>query len=281
VQQDLREVSYRGEVLSFWPSDVVLIVVQAGLVLGPRPTPPSFLLRLRTGAWAWILPISLGGTIALVASFPSLAPAFTYLSLVAIPLLAIPSLAIPSLTTWRGAAFGVAAAAALFALGWSAQGSLWGQGAALALTALSCSTLASYLCAVAPRPLLKVAIVVMAVLDAYLVFGQLLEAPNNAINAASPGSGLPQLQFAAFGSALVGYGDLFIAATLGGVLVTRSLRLRGAVVLLACSAVFDLLFLVVGTLPATVPVAAALLILEVRARRAKPSARALTREAAA
>jgi hypothetical protein len=91
---------------------------------------------------------------------------------------------------------------------------------------------------VAPTRLLKVAIVVMAVLDAYLVFGQLLETPNTAINAASPGSGLPQLQFAAFGSALVGYGDLFIAATLGGVLVTRRMRRRGAAVVLGCSAVF-------------------------------------------
>ena len=274
MQPDLREVSYRGGVLSFWPSDLVLIVVQAALVLGPRPLAPALLHRLRTGAWAWVLPISLGGTIALVASFPGLAPSFTYLSLVAIPLLAVPALA-----TWRGPALGVVAAAALFSLSWLAQGSLWGQGAAVALTALSCTTLASYLCAVAPRALLKVAIVAMAVLDAYLVFGQLLEAPNNAINAASPGSGLPQLQFAAFGSALVGYGDLFIAATLGGVLVSRAMRYRGAAVVLACSAVFDLLFLVVGTLPATVPVAVALLILELRERRARSGTRSLTREA--
>jgi hypothetical protein len=68
---------------------------------------------------------------------------------------------------------------------------------------------------------------------------------------------------------------LFIAATLGGVLLTRRARYGGAVVVLACSAVFDLLFLVVGTLPATVPVAVALLILEVRARRATSGARAL------
>jgi hypothetical protein len=217
-----------------------------------------------------VLPISLGGTIALVAAFPSIAPSLTYLSLIALPILAI-----PALSTWRGPVVGLAAAATLFALSWGAQGSLLGQGAAVALTALSCSTLASYLCAAAPPRLLKVAIVVMAGLDAYLVFGQLLEAPNNAINAASPGSGLPQLQVAAFGSALVGYGDLFIAATLGGVLASSIMRWRGALVVLGCSAVFDLLFLVVGTLPATVPVATALVILEARARRAKTSTRAV------
>lgn len=260
--------------LSFWPSDVVLIVVQALLVVGPRPPAPAFLGRLRTGAWAWVLPISLGGTIALVSAIPGLAPSFTYLSLVAIPILAVPALAV-----WRGPTVGIAAAVVLFAASWMAQGSLVGQGAAVALTALSCTTLASLLCAVAPARLLKVAIVVMAALDAYLVFGQLLEGPNNAINAASPGSGLPQLQVAAFGSALVGYGDLFIAATLGGVLVSRRMRYRGAALVLGCSAVFDLLFLVVGTLPATVPVAVALLILELRAWRERSGARADPRAA--
>ena len=40
-----------------------------------------------------------------------------------------------------------------------------------------------------------------------------------------------------------------------------------ALLVLACSAVFDLLFLVVGTLPATVPVAVALGLIEVERRR--------------
>jgi hypothetical protein len=252
-------------VLSFWPSDLVLISVQAALVLGPRPPAPRPLLRLRSGIWAWVLPLSLGGTIALVAQYPRLAPSFTWLSLVALPVLAVPALAVR--LGWRLA---VAAAAGLFALSWTAQGTLVGDGAAVAITALSCATLASYLCAVAPTRLLKVAVVVMAVLDAYLVFGQLLEAPNNAINAASPGSGLPQLQVAAFGSALVGYGDLFVAAVLGGVLASRAVRGRAALAVLLVSCAFDLLFLVVDVLPATVPVALTLLGLELRTRLRRP-----------
>jgi hypothetical protein len=248
-------------VLSFWPSDLVLISVQAALVLGPRPQAPRFLLRLPSGIWAWVLPLSLCGTIALFAQYPRLAPAFTWLSLVALPILAMPALAV-----WLSRRVGVAAAIVLFVIAWAAQGTLVGQGSAVAITALSTATLASYLCAVAPTRLLKVAIVVMATLDAYLVFGQLLEAPNNAINAAAPGSGLPQLQVAAFGSALVGYGDLFVAAVLGGVLVTRAVRGRAALTVLLVSCVFDLLFLVVGTLPATVPVALTLLALELRTR---------------
>jgi hypothetical protein len=252
-------------VLPFWPSDAVLITVQAALVLGPRPPAPAFLHRLRTGAWAWVLPISLGGTIALVGQFPGLAPSFTYLSLVALPVLAVPALA-----TWVGLRLGALVAVALFTASWAAQGTLTGQGAAVALTAISCATLASYLCAVTPPSLLKVAIVLLATLDAYLVFGHLLEAPNNAINAASPGSGLPQLQYAAFGSVSVGYEDLLIAATLGGVLLTRGLRRRGALTVLVLSGAFDLLFLVVDTLPATVPVALALVALELHARLVRP-----------
>lgn len=258
--------------LPFWPSDLVLIAVQAALVLGPRPPAPRLLRRLSSGAWAWVLPLSLGGTIALVAQFPGLAPSFTYLSLVALPLLAIPALAV-----WMGPRLGVVAAIVLFVVGWAAAGSLVGQGAAVAITALSAATLASYLCAVAPARLLKVAVVVMAVLDAYLVFGQLLEAPNNAINAASPGSGLPQLQVAGFGSAFLGYGDLFVAATLGGVLVTRAVRRRAALTVLLFSSAFDLLFLVVGTLPATVPVALTLIALEVHTRLTRPQPRGVPR----
>jgi hypothetical protein len=207
-------------VLSFWPSDAVLITVQAAMVVGPRPQPPSFLLGLRSGAWAWVLPLSLGGTIALVAQFPSLAPSFTYLSLVALPLLAVPALA-----TWIGLRLAVVAAGVLFAVSWVAQGELVGPGAA-------------------------------------------------------PGSGLPQLQVEAFGSALMGYGDLFVAAVLGGVLVTRGLRRRAAVMVLLASCAFDLLFLVVGTLPATVPVALTLIALELRARPTRSRSRGTPREAA-
>jgi len=44
--------------LAFWPSDAALLATQAGLVCGPRPRPPSQLIQLRTGFWAWLMPIS-------------------------------------------------------------------------------------------------------------------------------------------------------------------------------------------------------------------------------
>ena len=43
---------------------------------------------------------------------------------------------------------------------------------------------------------------------------------NAVLNAASPGGGLPRLQFVAFGSAVMGFGDIFLAAVLGALLAS-------------------------------------------------------------
>ena len=91
-----------------------------------------------------------------------------------------------------------------------------GDGAALALSAFSCVALGVLLAAVTPPRWLAAGIVAMAVADTALVVSDLLQRPNNALNAAHPPAGLPQLQSAVFGSAVMGYGDLFVAGALGG-----------------------------------------------------------------
>ena len=64
----------------------------------------------------------------------------------------------------------------------------------------------------------------------------------------------------------MGYGDLFVAALLGAVLARRVARQRvGALLTLALAGLFDLLFFVLNELPATVPVALALIVLEISA----------------
>jgi len=61
----------------------------------------------------------------------------------------------------------------------------------------------------------------------------------------------------------MGYGDLFVAALLGAVMVSDGQRQRSAAVLtLLLAGAFDLLFFVVNELPATVPVALALIVVE-------------------
>ena len=109
----------------------------------------------------------------------------------------------------------------LFALAWWRRETLLGEGAAVLLSALSCVTLGVLLAAVAPRGWLKVGIVAMAAVDAYLVGSSLLQPANDVLNAAAPPAHLPQLQRALFGDALIGYGDLFVAGVFGAIVAAE------------------------------------------------------------
>jgi len=254
--------------LAFWPSDAVLVATQASLVCGPRPRLPRCLARLRSSVWAWLLlPVSLGGTIALLAAAPGLGLAYAWVAAVGVPVMA--AVALTALGRSRRpvlvrAVVAGSSAVVLGAVAWMLDGSLLGQAAAVTLTALSACAIASYLAGLAPARLLKVGLVAMATLDAVLVFSHALAGPNDTLNAAGPGGHLPHLQVATFGSALIGYGDLFVAAVLGCLIVPPARRWPAALLVLVLSAAFDLLFFVVDELPATVPVAAALLLLEAR-----------------
>jgi len=137
---------------------------------------------------------------------------------------------------------------------------------ALALTALACVSLGWLLACVVPARWLKLGIYAMATIDAWLIASDLLQGPNAVLNAASPGS-LPQLQYASFGSAVTGFGDLFLAATLGALLAAdRRLQLTGAALLAVLALGFDLLFFAVDSLPATVPVALTLAVIDLTDR---------------
>jgi hypothetical protein len=158
----------------------------------------------------------------------------------------------------------------LFTVAWAAKGSLSGQSAALALSALACITLGWLTACVVPARWLKLGIYVMAAVDAYLVGTNLLQGPNAVLNSAAPAADLPRLQLANFGSALMGFGDLFIAATLGALLASdRRLQLRGAALAAVIGLTFDLLFFTVDELPATVPIALTLACIEAIRRRAR------------
>jgi hypothetical protein len=256
--------------LGFIPSDAAMLVVQAGVVAAPRRAPEASILRRFSGP-AWAL-IPIGSIIAVVFAIryvSATATGLTYLALVAVPILAAAALG------WadRGARPWMAGLAIpLFILAWADRSGLAGQGAATLLSALSCVTLGVLLAAVTPPRWLKAGILAMAVADAWLVTSDLLQAPNATLVAAKPAGGLPQLQSELFGSVSMGYGDLFVAGLLGAVLA-REGRSQGPVALLTLviAGLFDLLFLVIHELPATVPVALALVATEAwywrRARR--------------
>ena len=246
--------------LSFWPSDAVLLTVQALCVLLPAAGLPAWAARRAGRAWALIPPLSLVLVIAAIAVLPGVADGLTWLALLACPPLAAAALGWAMRGAWPPLAL---LAAPLLALAWTEQGTLLGDGCAAVITALSCVTLGRLIAGVTPLTWLKVAIVAMAVIDAYLVFSRKLEQPNATLNAAAPAPGLPQLQSASFGNAVIGYGDFFVAGVFGAIVAREGApNWAAAGLTFGCCFLFDLLFLTTDTLPATVPVAVALLLYE-------------------
>jgi hypothetical protein len=259
--------------LPFWLSIGVLSLVQAGLVALPQPPLAPLLGRIGGRWWALVLPLSIVVVISAVALDSATADFLTYLALVAVPPLA--ALALGWLIRGRRPVYALAVIP-LFALAWAAKGALAGQTAALALSALSCVTLGWLVAGMVPGRWLKLGIYAMAAVDAYLVAGDLLQGPNAVLNTATPGAGLPRLQLAHFGSALMGFGDFFVAATLGALLASygRRTQLQGAALAASICVGFDFLFFTVDELPATVPIALTLAALEFSGRlRAVPQER--------
>lgn len=261
-----------------------LDVLQAACVLLPAAGLPAWLARQRIASlnrwWALVLPASIVVCVGGIALVPSSADFYTYLALFAVPPLGVAALA------WgaRGArpAFGAIGLVLVAVAIWRSTDSQVGDLAAGALTALSCVTLARLLVAVAPLTLVKVALVVMAIIDAYLVFGGGIETSANLLNAAAPAFELPQLQTAYFRGASLGYGDLFVAAVFGALLAAEHrAQTLGAAICLVAFVAFDVLFNYFDTLPATVPVAVVLVGWELGSRPwARRPDRAATPQAA-
>lgn len=256
--------------MPFWASIGLLSIAQAAIVALPSTrSVPSALERLRSPLWALVPAASVVGFVIVAQSAErGSADALTYLALLAVPPLA--ALALGWLA--RGARPGAAAlVVVLFALAWAYRGRLGGDAAALVLSGLSCVALGALLGAVTPARWLAIGIVAMAIADSALVIAQQLQHPSSVLNAAHPAVGLPRLQAAIFGSASMGYGDLFVAGVLGGLLASqasRRVQLRGAVLVAAFAIAFDLLFFFVDELPATVPVAVALVTILLPSRPA-------------
>ena len=271
--------------LAFIPSDAVMLALQAGVVAAPRRPPEiPWIRRLSGPAWALIPIASIVGVIFAIRYMSGTATGLTWLALIAVPLLA--AAALGWATRWSRPWLAVLAVP-MFVLAWASRTTLVGEGTAVLLSALSCVTLGVLLAAVTPPRWLKLGIIAMSAADVWLVLSDLLQAPNNSLIAAAPlpGSGLPQLQSELFGSVSLGYGDLFVAGLLGAVLA-REGRRQGpmALLTLVLAGLFDLLFFVLNELPATVPVALALIVGEAwqwwgrrRARQRAPAPVAVER----
>jgi hypothetical protein len=165
------------------------------------------------------------------------------------------------------------AALPLFVLAWAVPEALAGEAAATALSGLACVALGWLLVNAVAARWLRWGVYAMAAIDACLVAANLLQGPSDVLSVAAPAADLPALQVANFGSARMGFGDLFVAALVGCLLAQPpadgpqrrhigAFEARrqwvGAGLVAGLGLSFDLLFFAVDTLPATVPVAVAL-----------------------
>ena len=224
--------------------------------------------------WLALVPAgSIAVVIGVVELESSSARWLSYLALVAVPPLAAFALAAlihRARPAWAWAAL------PLFGLAWAVPDALAGEAAATALSGLACVTLGWLLVSAVPAAWLRLGVYAMAIVDTVYVSADLLQGPNAVLNAAAPAASLPALQSVHLGSAVMGFGDLFIAALVGCLLAAdgpiRQGRLDisarrqrvGAGLTLVLALGFDLLFFAVDTLPATVPVAVALALVESR-----------------
>jgi hypothetical protein len=248
----------------FSADNLALVVAQAACVALPGAGLPAWAQRLRARWWALVLPLSIAVVVAAIAAAPTVANVLSWVALVLVP----PGCALALGWAGRGARPRLAPlAAALLVLAWVDPGSRLGQAATTLLIAGSAVTLGRLLAGLTPLTLLKAGVVAMAVVDAYLVFTNRLQAPNATLVAASPGRGLPQLQSAYIGAASLGYGDFFAAAVVGAILAAeRRNQLVAAVATIAFSLAWDQLFLIYDVLPATIPPAVTLLVFTRRRR---------------
>jgi hypothetical protein len=231
---------------------VALCLVQAITVLGPRQ-PPRLVRRAVLG----MIPLAaIGGVALLLAERPSLAQQATDLAAIATPIAAL-----AGLVTFRVRALALLTPV-LYLIAWKGDGRP-AQIATDLLIAGAAVSLAWLTGTVAPRGGLIVGIFAATVVDIYqVVVSEQVQVASHALSVAQPAAGLPRLQELVWGTASMGWGDAYLAALLGIVVVASSLRVRlvtaGSLFVLAV--LFGFLFHVLDTLPATVPVAASLLI---------------------
>jgi hypothetical protein len=238
---------------------------RAACVALPAAGVPLLLQRLRSRGWALVAPVSIVAVVAALAVWSAGAQALAWVALLLVP----PGCALAFGWAAHGARPWLAALAVpLLAAALAAPEAPAGELAGIALIAGASITAGRLLAGAAPVTLLKVGVVAMAAIDATFIFGHLSDHQNAQFAAAVAAPGLPQFQVARLGGASCDFGDFFAAALVGAIVAReRSGQLPAAVATFVVTQAFDQFFLVVDSLPATLPPAVVMLALEVRRRR--------------
>ena len=229
----------------------LLDAARAACMALPAAGVPLALRALRGRGWAFVAPLSIVAVLAAIALWSASARGLAWVSLLLVP----PGCALSLGWAARGARPWLAPVAVpVLAVALAAPNELGGQLARIVLIAGSCITVGRLVAGAAPLGLVKAGVVAMALIDASVVFGHLADAQNAQFSGALPSAGLPQLQVADLGRAATDYGDFFVAGLVGGVLAAeRRGQVAAALAMFVVSQAFNQLFLVVDTLPMTVP----------------------------
>jgi hypothetical protein len=243
----------------------VLDSAQALCVALPAAGIPAFLLRLGGRGWALVAPLSVVLTVAAITAASASADVLTWIAFLLVPIGCALALgwAAHGARPWLAIAVVPLLVAAL-----AAPDDALGRVARLLLIVGSVVTAGRLLAGAAPLRYLKWGVVAMAAVDALFIFGDFFGDENAAFNAAAPAEGLPRLQVADIGEVSTDYGDYFVAGLVGAILAAeRRPQVIAALLTLAAAQAFNQLFLVVDSLPGTVPPAVVMLGFELWYRR--------------
>jgi hypothetical protein len=232
-------------------------MTQAALVAGGSVRcVPSALRALLHPLFAALPLLALVGVVFWLRAAPQQAGALAKIALLGVPLLAL-------IAALRIGLVATALVAAMVVVTLHDGHTLAGQICALGLIAASCTVLGALLVEVTPPRWLGAGIAATAAVDLVLVASGLLTPASLALNSAGVTESLPQLQRVELGPLTMGYADLFLPALVGALLATRARSRHWVALLTLCFALAaGSIFLVADRLPATVPVALALLVVE-------------------
>jgi hypothetical protein len=253
----------------FEPDTSLLDAAQALCIALPAAGLPAVLLRFGGPGWSLVAPLSVVATVVAITVAAESAEVLTWIALLLVP----PGCALALGWAAHGARPWMAVLVVpMLAAAVIAPNDPLGRLARLALIVGSCVTVGRLLAGAAPSTFLKAGVFAMATIDAIFIFGDFFGEQNAQFNAAAPGD-LPRLQVAEVGDVSTDYGDFFVAALVGGILaMERRPQALAAIATFAVALAFNQLFLVVDSLPGTVPPALVLLAFEVR-RRPRPAYR--------
>jgi hypothetical protein len=248
-----------------------LDAAQALCVALPAAGVPAVLLRLGGRGWALIAPVSVVLTVVAIEATGASADVITWIAFLLVPAGCALALgwAVHGARPWLALAI-----VPLLAVALAAPDDPAGRVARLIMIVGSCATAGRLLAGGAPLGWLKAGVLAMATVDAVFIFGDLWGEQNAAFNAAAPAEGLPRLQVADIGDVSTDYGDYFVAGLVGAILAAeRRPQVLAAVATLVAAEAWNQLFLVVDSLPGTIPPAVVMLVFGATGpRRRRPSA---------